>query len=107
MSKRESCASILLAPRPSSRSPPTYDPHSTRCTAGCHTPATSCIGAFRPPAVGVRGETIIPAAENLHLKRHRARGYESVAFRWLTGRTADKPKRGDLRVEQRSDCDQL
>src|SRR6267378_1081622 len=21
----------------SSRSPPTYDPHSTRCTAGCHT----------------------------------------------------------------------
>jgi|SRR5580704_11424357 hypothetical protein len=25
------------APRPPSRSPPTYDPHSTRCTAGCHT----------------------------------------------------------------------
>jgi hypothetical protein len=37
MLKRESCASILLAPRPPSRSPPTYDPHSTRCTAGCHT----------------------------------------------------------------------
>ena len=35
--KRESCGSILLAPRPPSRSPPTYDPHSTRCTAGCHT----------------------------------------------------------------------
>jgi hypothetical protein len=31
----ESCGSILLAPRPPSRSPPTYDPHSTRCTAGC------------------------------------------------------------------------
>ena len=29
-------------------------------------PAISCLGAFRPPAVGVRGETIIPAAENLH-----------------------------------------
>src|SRR5580693_9698625 len=28
MPKRESCASILLAPRPPSRSPPTYDPHS-------------------------------------------------------------------------------
>src|SRR5271155_485339 len=37
MPKRESCASILLAPRPPSRSPPTYDPHSTCCTAGCHT----------------------------------------------------------------------
>ena len=37
MPKRESCGSILLAPRPPSRSPPTYDPHSTRCTAGCHT----------------------------------------------------------------------
>jgi hypothetical protein len=29
-------------------------------------PAISCLGAFRPPAVGVPGETIIPAAENLH-----------------------------------------
>jgi hypothetical protein len=29
-------------------------------------PAISCLGAFRPPAVGVRGETIIPAAQNLH-----------------------------------------
>src|SRR5712675_64634 len=28
---------LMLAPRPPSRSPPTYDPHSTRCTAGCHT----------------------------------------------------------------------
>jgi hypothetical protein len=37
MPKRESCGSILLPPRPPSRSPPTYDPHSTRCTAGCHT----------------------------------------------------------------------
>ena len=25
----------------------------------------SCAG-FRPPAIGVRGETVIPAAENLH-----------------------------------------
>src|SRR5580692_10614292 len=37
MPKRESCGSIRLASRPPSRSPPTYDPHSTRCTAGCHT----------------------------------------------------------------------
>ena len=28
---------LVLAPRPPSRSPPTYDLHSTRCTAGCHT----------------------------------------------------------------------
>src|SRR5580693_26126 len=37
MPKRESCGSIRLASRPPSISPPTYDPHSTRCTAGCHT----------------------------------------------------------------------
>jgi len=24
-------------------------------------PAISCLGAFRPPATGVRGETVIPA----------------------------------------------
>jgi hypothetical protein len=35
-------------------------------------PPRSCLGAFRPPAVGVRGETIIPAAENLHRSRHYA-----------------------------------
>ena len=28
---------LVLAPRPLSRSPTTYDPHSIRCTAGCHT----------------------------------------------------------------------
>ena len=28
-------------------------------------PLRQRIGAFRPPAVGVRGETVIPAAENL------------------------------------------
>src|SRR5258708_29925919 len=38
MPKREIFPSILLAPRPPSRSPQTYDPHSIRCTAGCHTP---------------------------------------------------------------------
>jgi len=40
---------------------------------GAILPATSCIGAFRPPAVGVRGETIIPAAENLHNSGSRVR----------------------------------
>jgi hypothetical protein len=34
--------------------------------AGAQLPATSCLGAFRPPALAVRGETIIPAAENQH-----------------------------------------
>lgn len=28
--------------------------------------AISCLGAFRPPATGTRGQAIIPAAENLH-----------------------------------------
>jgi putative ABC transport system substrate-binding protein len=27
-------------------------------------PAISCLGAFRPPALGARGETVIPAAES-------------------------------------------
>jgi hypothetical protein len=29
-------------------------------------PTISCLGAFRPPATRVRGETVVPAAENLH-----------------------------------------
>jgi hypothetical protein len=41
-------------------------------------PAISCLGAFRPPAVGVRGETIIPAAENLHNFGLMRRGKRSL-----------------------------
>src|SRR3981189_2667625 len=37
---------LVLAPRPPSRSPPTYDPHSTRCTAGCHTSRDFVPGPF-------------------------------------------------------------
>jgi hypothetical protein len=70
MPKRESCGRILLAPRPPSRSPPTYDPHSTRCTAGCHTPAISCIGAFRTPAPQRVDSLVVPASENLHKCGH-------------------------------------
>ena len=33
----------------------------------------SCLGAFRPPAFVVRGETVIPAAENLHICRRSLR----------------------------------
>ena len=40
-------------------------------------PAISCLGAFRPPAIGVRGETVIPAAENLH-KGGSARGVTTL-----------------------------
>ena len=35
-------------------------------------PAISCLGAFRPPATGTRGQAVIPAAENLHKLRHQA-----------------------------------
>src|SRR5580693_9147716 len=62
---RKLCKHSARAPRPPSRSPPTYDPHSTRCTAGCHTPATSCIGAFRTPVAAARDSLVMPASENL------------------------------------------
>jgi hypothetical protein len=35
--------------RPSSRSAPASNPHSTRCTVGAQLPATSCLGAFWTP----------------------------------------------------------
>ena len=57
---------FALASRLPSRTAPTLNPHSARCLAGAQLPAISCLGAFRPPALGVRGETVIPAAENLH-----------------------------------------
>ena len=44
------------APRP--------NPHRARGTAGVPPPsAISCLGAFRTPAAGARGEIIIPASE--------------------------------------------
>ena len=61
---------FALASRLPSRTAPTLNPHSARCLAGAQLPAISCLGAFRPPALGVRGETVIPAAENLHRSRH-------------------------------------
>jgi hypothetical protein len=42
------------------------NPHSARCTVGALPPATSCLGAFRPPPAAIRGQAVIPAAENLH-----------------------------------------
>src|SRR5207342_2662935 len=66
MPKRGSCGSILLAPRPPSRSPPTYDPHSTRCTAGATLPRLRALALFgrRPPQ---RVDSLLmPASENLH-----------------------------------------
>jgi len=62
---------FALASRLPSRTAPTLNPHSARCLAGAQLPAISCLGAFRPPALGVRGETVIPAAENLHRSRIR------------------------------------
>jgi len=62
---------FALASRLPSRTAPTLNPHSARCLAGAQLPAISCLGAFRPPALGVRGETVIPAAENLHKAQSR------------------------------------
>jgi hypothetical protein len=62
---------LVLASRPSSTSAPTLVPMATRCPAGAQFPAISCLGAFRPPALGVREE---PAAENLHRCGHERLG---------------------------------
>ena len=48
---------------------------------GAILPATSCLGAFRTPAVGVRGETVIPAAENLHKRRFLRSGVQRLSDR--------------------------
>ena len=40
---------LVLASRIPSRAAPALNPHSARCLAGAQLPATSCLGAFRPP----------------------------------------------------------
>src|SRR6266513_6290480 len=37
------------------RERPALNPHSARCLAGAQLPATSCLGAFRPPATSSCG----------------------------------------------------
>jgi len=69
----QNCLRCRLVP-PHRRLRPRRNPHSCGTTAVSQ-PAISCLGAFRPPAVGVRGETIIPAAgrkpaQDLHRKGH-------------------------------------
>jgi hypothetical protein len=49
-------------------------PIALAALSGAILPATSCIGAFRPPALGVREETVTPAAENLHRCGHERLG---------------------------------
>jgi hypothetical protein len=72
MPKRESCASILLAPRPPSRSPPTYDPHSTRCTAGCHTSRDFVHWRFLDAGeLSLRTVSLLPASKNQNRCGHR------------------------------------
>src|ERR1019366_3958376 len=47
-------------------------------------PATSCLGAFRPPAAGERRWAAIPAAENLHKTGQRVEsrcGYNIAVYR--------------------------
>src|SRR5260221_1890237 len=42
--------------------------NSARGTAGAPLPATSCLGAFRPPQLV--DSLVMPASENLHKRRH-------------------------------------
>ena len=55
---------------PTSASPnPRRNPHSARGNLYPQPTAISCLGAFRTPAAGARGGFVIPASENLHMKR--------------------------------------
>ena len=53
---------------------PRRNPHSARGNLCPQPTAISCLGAFRPPATSPRGETVIPAAENLHSSGRRSSG---------------------------------
>ena len=68
---------VMLAWRPPSRSAQTSNPHSARGAASTQLPATSCLGAFRPPAASARGSIVIPAAENLHRSVHSPKPFIS------------------------------
>jgi hypothetical protein len=86
MPKRESCGSILLAPRPPSRSPPTYDPHSTRCQPVPNFPRLRALALFgrRPPQ---RVDSLLmPASENLHKETH---ALQQLALHWELSGTAN------------------
>ena len=50
---------LVLASRLPSRAAPALNPHSDLCLAGAQLPATSCLGAFRTPAVRARGSTMV------------------------------------------------
>ena len=70
MPKCESCRSILLAPRPPSRSPPTYDPHSTRCQPVPNFPRLRALALFGRRSPQRVDSLVMPASENLHNSRH-------------------------------------
>jgi hypothetical protein len=60
---------LVLAPRPPSRSPPTstYDPHSTRCTAGCHTSRLRALALFLDAGqLSLPSVSSLPASKNQH-----------------------------------------
>jgi hypothetical protein len=58
---------LVLAPRPPSRSPPTYDPHGTRCTAGCHTSRDFVPWRFLDAGqLSLPSVSSLPASTNQH-----------------------------------------
>ena len=72
---------VLLACRPSSRSAPTYDPHSTRCQPVPNFPRLRALALFgrRPPQ---RVDSLLmPASENLHKNRRELGPLDAVNVR--------------------------
>ena len=66
MPKRESCGSILLAPRPPSRSPPTYDPIALAALPGAILPRLRALALFGRRSPQRVDSLVMPASENLH-----------------------------------------
>ena len=77
---------LVLASRLPSRAAPTCDPHSARCSAGCHTSRDFVPWRFLDAGqLSLRSVSSLPASKNQHKKRliHRSkpRGF-SRSLHW-------------------------
>ena len=62
---------LVLASRLPSRAAPTCEPHSARCSAGCHTSRDFVPWRFLDAGqLSVRSVSVLPASKNQHKRRH-------------------------------------
>ena len=85
---------LVLASRSPSRAAPTCDPHSARCSAGCHTSRDFVPWRFLDAGqLSVRSVSVLPASKNQHRSRKsRARGQQWKRPPFLSGNIRVQPK---------------